>query len=132
MQNTVKTVDMLPNLPSELDIVVLQLANQVEGDLRFQRQFRTDFRVRKKRVITWLRYLKDHHPDYRYITISPDRIDALPIDGDVSLSFTALIDHEDPLAQDQPTIGKPVQDQPVLAKLPPPNSQSIVPNLNIT
>jgi hypothetical protein len=40
MQNTVKTVNMLPNLPSELDIVVLRPSNQViEGDLRFQRQF---------------------------------------------------------------------------------------------
>ena len=40
MQNTVKTVDMLPNLPSELDIVVLRPSNQViEGDPRFQRQF---------------------------------------------------------------------------------------------
>ena len=142
MQNTVKTVDMLPNLPSELDIVVLRPSNQVEGDLRFQRQFRTDFRVRKKRVITWLQYLKDHHPDYRYITISPDRINALPVDGDVSSSFTAIIDHEDPPVQDQPATGEPiqdqpvsgepVQDQPVLGELPPPNSQSMVPNLNIT
>jgi hypothetical protein len=32
MQNTVKTVDMLPNLPSKLDIVILQPSNQVEGD----------------------------------------------------------------------------------------------------
>jgi hypothetical protein len=39
MQNTMKIVDMLPNLPSELDIMVLQLSNQVEGDLRFQHQF---------------------------------------------------------------------------------------------
>jgi hypothetical protein len=38
IQNTVKTVDMLPNLPSELDIVVLRPSNQViEGDPRFQR-----------------------------------------------------------------------------------------------
>src|SRR5271154_2066401 len=86
MQNTVKTVDVLPNLPSELDVVVLRPSNQVEGDPRFQRQFRSDFRVRKGRVITWLRYLKDHHPDYRYITISPDRIDALPVDGDVLIT----------------------------------------------
>jgi len=131
MQNNVKTVDILPNLPSELDIVVLRPSNQVEGDPRFQRQFRSDFRVRKGRVITWLRYLKDHHPDYRYITISPDRIDALPVDGDVSSSFTALIDHEDPPVQ--PASDEPiVQDQPVSAELPPPNSQSMVPNLNIT
>ena len=122
---------MLPNLPSKLDIVVLQLSNQVEGDPRFQRQFRTDFRVRKKRVITWLQYLKDHHPDYRYITISLDCIDALLVDRDVSSLFTAIIDHEDPLGQ--PALGEPiVQDLPVSAELPPPNSQSMVPNLNIT
>jgi len=132
MQNTIKTVDMLPNLPSELDIVVLRPSNQVmEGDPRFQRQFRSDFRVRKGCVITWLRHLKDHHPDYRYITISLDRIDALPVDGDVSSSFTAIIDHEDPV-QDQPISGKPIIQDPVSAELPPLNSQSMVPNLNIT
>ena len=120
---------MLPNLPSELDVVVLQPSSRVmEADPRYQRQFRSDFRVRKGRVITWLRYLKDHHPDYRYITISLDRIDALPVDGDVSSSFTAIV--EDLPVQDQ---SKPrVQDQPVSAELPPPNSQSMVPNLNIT
>ena len=132
MQNTIKTVDMLPNLPSELDIVVLRPSNQVmEGDPRFQRQFRSDFRVQKGRVITWLRYLKDHHPDYHYITISPDRINALLVDGDVSSLFTTIIDHEDSLVQ--PALGEPiVQDQPVSTELPPPNSQSMVPNLNIT
>ena len=129
MQNTVKTVDMLPNLPSELDIVVLRPSNQViEGDPRFQRQFRSDFRVRKGRVITWLQYLKDHHPDYRYITISPNRINALLVDGDVSSLFTTIIDHEDSLVQ--PALGEPiVQDQLVSTELPPPNSQSMVPNL---
>jgi hypothetical protein len=134
MQNTIKTVDMLPNLPSELDIVVLQPSNRlIETDPRYQRQFRSDFRVRKGRVITWLQYLKDHHPDYRYITISPDRIDALPVDGDVSSSFTAIVDYEDPPVPDQPASGEPIlQDQPVSAELPPPNSQSMVPNLNIT
>ena len=65
MQNTVKTVDMLPNLPSELDIVVLRPSDQVvRSDLRYQRQFRTDFRLRKGRIITWLRFLKAHHLDY--------------------------------------------------------------------
>jgi hypothetical protein len=79
-------------------------------------------------VITWLQYLKDHHPDYCYITISPDQIDALLVDGDVSSSFTAIIDHKD-----QPASNKPiVQDQPISADLPPLNSQSMVLNLNIT
>ena len=120
----VKTVDVLPNLPSELDIVVLRPSDRVvESDPRYQRQFRSDFRVRKGRVITWLRFLKDYHPDYRYITVSLDRINALPVDEDVSSSFASIIDHD---------TGEGGQDQPILADLPPPNSQSMVPNLDIT
>ena len=91
------------------------------------------YQVRKGRVITWLQYLKNHYPNYCYITISLDRIDALLVNADVSSSFTAILDHEDPPAQDQPALGEPgLQDQPVSAKLPPPNSQSMVPNPNIT
>lgn len=55
MQNTIKTVNMLPNLPSELDIVVLRPSNQVIGnDQRYQRQFGSTFRVRKGHVMIWL------------------------------------------------------------------------------
>ena len=93
MQNNVKTVDMLPNLPSELDIVVLRPSDQVmESDPRYRSQFRADFRVRRGHVLTWLRYLKANHPDYRYITISSDRMDALPVDGDISSSFVTVVD----------------------------------------
>src|SRR5579871_6834415 len=95
MQNTIKTVDMLPNLPSELDIVLLQPSNHIiENDLQYQRQFRTDFRVCKGHVLTWLCYLKANHLDYRYITISLDRIDALPTDGDISLSIITITDDD--------------------------------------
>jgi hypothetical protein len=126
MQNTVKTVEVLPNLPSELDIVVLRPSNQVsENDTRYQRQFRTDFRVRKGHIITWLRFLKAHHPDYRYITISRERINALPVDGDISSSFIAV---DDTGAEEEPPMPAP----PVSDELPPPHSQSMVPNLNIT
>ena len=83
-------------------------------------------------MITWLQYLKDYHPDYRYITISLDCINALLVDGDVSSSFTAIVDHEDSLVQDQPILGEPIIQDPVSAELPPLNSQSIVLNLNIT
>jgi hypothetical protein len=127
MQNTIKTVDMLPNLPTELDVVVLRPSNRVvSSDPRYQRQFQTDFRVRKGRIIAWLRFLKAHHPDYQYVTISLDRINALPIDGDISSSLMAITD--DTGAADEP----PVPDQPVLGELPPPNAHSMVPNLNIT
>jgi hypothetical protein len=36
MQNTVKTVDILPNLPSELDVVVLRPLDQVVNDPQYQ------------------------------------------------------------------------------------------------
>jgi hypothetical protein len=127
MQNTVKTVSVLPNLPSELDIVLLRPSNRVmESDSRYQRQFRADFRVRRCHVLTWLCYLKANHPDYRYITISPDRVDTLPTDGDISSSIVSLIDDGD--------IGEEAREpyQPVTDELPPPNSQSMVPNLNTT
>jgi hypothetical protein len=61
-----------------------------------------------------------------WFTISPDRINALPIDGDVSSSLMAITDdtgaEEEPLAREQPVSGD----------LPPPNAHSMVPNLNIT
>src|ERR1700739_1587390 len=82
-------------------------------------------------MITWLWYLKDYHLNYRYITISLNCINALLVNRDVSLSFTALIDYKDLLVQ--PALDEPiVRDQPVSAELPLPNSQSMILNLNIT
>jgi hypothetical protein len=112
MQNTVKMVDVLPNLPAELDIVVLRPSNQVvKDDPRYQRQFRSDFRVRKGRVVTWLGFLNAHHPDYEHVTISSERIDALPADEDVSSSFTAIVIDQTEEVEDQP---------PTSAELPSP------------
>jgi len=134
MQNTVKTVDVLPNLPAELDIIVLRPSDQVvNNDLRYRRQFRSDFRVRKGHVMAWLWFLHAHHPDYQQVTISLDRINSLPTDGDVSLSFAAVI--ENTSVNEEPSLPiQPVTDpvQPLTDQLPPPNSQSMVPNLNIT
>jgi hypothetical protein len=124
MQNTAKTVDMLPNLPSELDIVVLRPSDLLmESNERYQCQFRSAFRVRRAHVIAWLRYLKANHPDYRYVTISLDRLDTLPVDDDVSSSFISVI--AEPSDEE-------VQGPPVSVENAPPNSQSMVPNLNVT
>jgi hypothetical protein len=123
MQNNVKTVDILPNLPFKLNIVLLRSSNQViEDDLKYRFQFRADFRVRKGHVLTWLCYLKANHPDYRYITISLDRLEALPINGDISSSFPSIVDES--IAAEESSV--------VTADLPPSNSQSMVPNLNVT
>jgi hypothetical protein len=88
MQNIVKTVDVLPNLPTELEIVLLRPSTA--GSSRYQRQFRADFRVRKSNVLAWLRYLKAHNPDYRYINISMERVNALPEDADISSSLQVI------------------------------------------
>jgi hypothetical protein len=98
MQNTIKTVNMLPNLPSELDIIILRPANNViETDARYRQQFRTDFRVCKSAIIPWLRFLQAHHPDYCHVIISSARLDVLPEDADVSASFTAVIEPSQPV-----------------------------------
>lgn len=92
LQNIVRTVNVLPTLPADLDIVLLRPSNQHANEPRYQRQFRMDFRVRRQCVLTWLYYLKANHPDYRHVTISADRVAALPVDGDVSLSVPYITD----------------------------------------
>jgi hypothetical protein len=52
MQNMIKTVDMLPNLPSELNVVILRPSDYVENETWYRHQFRSDFRVRKNHIIT--------------------------------------------------------------------------------
>ena len=139
MQNIVKTVDTLPSLPSELDIVLLRPSDQiVQADSRYQRQFRADFRVRKRCILIWLQFLQLHHPDYRLISISLPRLSALPEDGDISAKLATII--EDPLQPvpaptqapvPDPTVPDPTQ-QPIPDELPTVNSQSMVLNLDIT
>jgi hypothetical protein len=125
LQNTVKTVEILPMLPTELDIVILRPSTSiVESDQRYQRQFRVNFRVRRAHVIAWLYYLKYYHPDYQWVEISPARIAALPEDADISSSFPAIIDNTLPNEEGQ--------TEPVLDELEPPTTQSMVPNLDVT
>jgi hypothetical protein len=63
MQNLVKMVDVLPNLPSELDIVILRPSDRVfDSDSCCKRQFNGSFRVRKGHIQAWLKYLRDTAP----------------------------------------------------------------------
>src|SRR5277367_4457473 len=66
-QEIIKTVSILPNLPEELDIILLQPSRQAIDNPQYQQQFQHDFRVQKSYILTWLRFLQAHHPDYRYI-----------------------------------------------------------------
>ena len=125
MQNTVKTVSVLPSLPQELDIVLLRPSKGVADDPRFRRQFQRDFRVRRLRVLTWLRYLKRNHPDYRDVQISDARLQELPEDGDVSASVMSMVDVT-LTADTQPPVPESPED------LPPPNTQATVPDTHAT
>ena len=100
MQNIVRTVDVLPSLPSKLDIVLLWPPASHADDPRYRRQFRADFRVCRQHILTWLYFLKTNHPSYRHITISTDCITALLVNGDVSLSITYITDNT--LSLDKP------------------------------
>jgi ATP-dependent DNA helicase PIF1 len=126
MQNIVKTVSILPNLPSELDIVLLRPATEVtDQNPRYQRQFRSDFRVRRSNILIWLYFLKDNHPDYKWVTISTDRLNALPVDDDVSSSIVCITD--DAATADDNTA---TDDRDPEAE-PPPTAMSVVLNLDI-
>jgi hypothetical protein len=100
MQNIVQTVDMLSNLLSELDIVLLQLPASHADNLQYRRQFRTDFRICQQYILMWLYFLKANYPGYRHITISTDCITAFPVDSNVSSSVIYIID--DTLSLDGP------------------------------
>jgi hypothetical protein len=43
-------------------------------------------------ILTWLYFLKMNRPSYRHITISTDRIAALPADGNISSSVIYITD----------------------------------------
>jgi hypothetical protein len=76
----------------------------------------------------WLQYLREHHPDYRYTILFTTRLDALLIDKDGSVSLPVI----DDLTEDIPDLSELPTDPtaPVTDELPPPNTQSMVPNLN--
>jgi ATP-dependent DNA helicase PIF1 len=109
---------VLLNLLEELDIVLLQPPGHLTDNTWYRRQFRTDFWVCRGHVLTWLYFLKANHPDYRHITISIDRITALPVDDDVSSSVVCITD--DTLSLDGP-------EGPTDT---PPNTQSAVLSLD--
>ncbi|XP_044721877.1 ATP-dependent DNA helicase PIF1 [Hirsutella rhossiliensis] len=63
----------------------------MEGDPRFQQQFARDFRVRRSCLLTWLHYLRRHHPGYRDIVVSRDRLQRLPLDGSIVDSVASQV-----------------------------------------
>ena len=112
-----RTVDVLPTLPQELDIVLLRPPDQHANEPRYQRQFQRDFRIRRHHVLAWLRFLRANHLDYRHVTISTDRLAALPADGDVSLAVPFITDDTLDLAGPAEPPGDPLTTQSAVISL---------------
>ena len=67
----------LPRLPEELDVLVVRKPNA-----RDPASYK-DFRVRRRKVLAFLRFLKQHNPFYAAVSIRPENEIDLPTDGDV-------------------------------------------------
>lgn len=132
MQNTVRVVDTLPNIPAELDVVLLRPSDRVVGnEPQLRRQFRSDFRLRKSRVKAWLDFLVCNHPDYRDIVFSPARLQSLPEDGDISPLLPVVVDQDATESEEAALAAGNIPD-PVDSDLPPPDALSMIPNLGLT
>ena len=70
----------LPRHPSNLDVLFVRMAVA---------QSHKDFRVRKRKVLSALKWLIANNPYYRNIILDEDALQALPEDGDVSSHFTS-------------------------------------------
>ena len=70
----------LPRHPSNLDVVVVRMAVA---------QSHKDFRIRKRKVLSALKWLIANNPYYRNIILDEDALQALPEDGYVSSHFTS-------------------------------------------
>lgn len=93
IQNIIQTINMLPNLLSELNIILLRLLDSYIDNAQYYQQFQTDFCIRQQYILTWLCFLKANYPDYYYITISIDYVTALLVDSNVSVSVLCIIDN---------------------------------------
>ena len=73
-QDVASFANSLPRLPSELDVIIVRK----EGASSAHR----DFRVRKAKVLSALRWLVANNRYYRNISINLEAVAMLPADGD--------------------------------------------------
>ncbi|KAN0068982.1 hypothetical protein V8E54_013151 [Elaphomyces granulatus] len=92
MQKNVRFIDTLPSLPDGIDVVVLQPTQDSTQDPRCRRQT-----------------LKRYHPDYKYVSISNERLQQLPANGSVADEVTMVIEEELGNSQEVPPIEEEVE-----------------------
>lgn len=76
-QDVSELYSTLPRLPEELDVLVVR-----KPDARNPSSYK-DFRVRKRKVLDLLRFLKQHNPYYARVTVRSYTDVDLPEDGDI-------------------------------------------------
>lgn len=131
LQDVVKFSSALPMLPEDLDIVYLK-PPAARADLsRFRLQFARDMKVRRGVVLAWLRHLKQHHPDYRHITILEENLSQLPEDGDISHRLPSALDDNIADRVDETTGLVSEVPEPETEEDLPPGAESMVPHSNI-
>jgi hypothetical protein len=77
-QDIASLCSTLPRLPETLDVLLVRKPNA-----RSPNGYK-DFRVRKKKVLAFLRFLKKHNPYYADVVICPSDLVDLPADSDIS------------------------------------------------
>lgn len=77
-----KIYEALPLLPTDLDIVILRPPHS-EQTPQMNRQFRTRFRIRRRVVLEWLRFLQRNHPGYSDMVLNEVNLSQLPEDGSI-------------------------------------------------
>jgi hypothetical protein len=86
MQNTVKIIHRLLFLSFELQVLILKLASRSTKESDAQRIFERIFRVRCKHVEIWLKFLIEHHSDYKKIELDSNRLTQMSKDESINCS----------------------------------------------
>ena len=122
-QNITQIVNVLPKLPSEIDIIVVRKPGE--------NNTHQDFKVRRRKVSEALEYLHEHCPAYTDIVVDNDRLQSLPEDGIPETLTTVYTNENDDVDQDdQGPVQEDQEDQeddihateiPMTFVSPPPN-----------
>ena len=113
MNNTQKLAERLPRLPQELDILLLKPASISTDDPTVRRAFSQQYRVRRRDIEKWLRYLIAHHPDYANLIIDEENLARLPEDGSIIHELpVAIVEEAPPMDRDAgpPPHADPAED----------------------
>ena len=95
-QDITTFTNTLPRSPSQLDVLLVRRQGAAGSH--------KDFRVRRSRIFTALRWLKQHNTYYKDILINEAVLAQLPVDDDITLPSITLDDDQ------EPTVGEETEE----------------------